>query len=349
MSGAPARRRATLRGVTEPPAHRSYRDAGLSAESLARALEAPDFDAVRTLDLSGCRALARDAAALLGASGRLAQLEGLDLSGVPISDTDLAALLAEPDARGLRRLSLRGVWPKKSERQGVLGPIVGDRTLEVLAGAAHLALRELALYGACAGRAAWGRFFASPVAAGLVALDLHGVDPLEARSRRVLHGNLAPLAAGAGRLRALSLDACQLSREDVAVLVAAPFLASLERLSLAQNKLDHDALRILAAASAPALTLLDLGITGLDEEGVRILAGRAGLPALRRLGVDGVHIPTGARYEIEDQGMFMGTAEELLYPSQIEARWFAGQGVSLFTRRERDPLPHHAPRELAPR
>jgi hypothetical protein len=161
-----------------------------------------------------------------------------------------------------------------------------------------------------------GRVAANPLLARIRQLDLGGarlVDAdLEAFAARAdlplltklslaanyfSAGGLAALCTGKfPNLRALDLSYAKLDDEATLALErGAPFGATLESLSLANNRIGPRAARALAGSSVlTALQHLDVSYNQLGEEGTDAFARGTGLPALRTLRIHGNALTTDA-------------------------------------------------------
>jgi len=177
--------------------------------ALARMVTQPRPRPLRHLRLT--TDLGADGAAILATAPALAQLEGLDLSFIALSRSDLEVLTNSPHLRRLRSLALAGAD-------------LDDADLAVLAGG-FPALRELDLGRNRFGLAGLDTLTSAAFFAGLDRLDLAEVGLGDAGAQR-----LAP-RLGAG-LRELRLAGNPLGPDGIAAIAEARQLDQLEVLDL---------------------------------------------------------------------------------------------------------------------
>lgn len=293
---------------------------GLAGMELLASVRLPSLEA---LDVSA-NELGAHGAMLLAASPTVRRVKALDVSDNELGDAGLAALLGAPALGGLRELAvarngvteagvtLVGTAPLELTRLDVSGNTLGD------AGAAALGRALARTHVSTLGLA-----HCEITGRGLAAVIQHAggrLERLDASGNRVDAAEMSTLAdlVEARALVALDLSACQLDAGALTQLTSAHRLSSLQRLSLASNRLaENDAtlvvaalerlpalsdvgladnplgsrfLEALAASSLPSrLHALDLGHGSLTDDDIgRLLATT--WPTLRRLSLQGNRI-----------------------------------------------------------
>jgi uncharacterized protein (TIGR02996 family) len=196
---------------------------------------------------------------------QLALLEGLDLRGNILRDTDLAVLACCPYLQQCGTLVLRN---NVLTAVGIEGLIRGSRLSS---------LRSLNLGLNLLDPAALRLLSRAPLTRGLRELYLDGNSRLGAGV-----GELR--AAPPGQLRCLSLGSVILDAAGARSLAGCDCLGGLTRLELGWNRLGDEGARELAGAAwLTSVSGLDLAWNGIGAEGARALARSPHLEALRSL------------------------------------------------------------------
>ncbi len=273
----------------------------MHSEGLAAALLVAEPGSISTLSLAGNPDVADTVAEALVATDHLLQLQDLDLSGLPMTDTALADLLRAVEASALTALRL-GCWPTwryGEDFPDTPHPAVGPETLAVLADPTALPhLSTLVLHTDWLDDTAFAAWVQSPGFGRLRALSITAM--LSAASLTTLLANVAGIED-------LVLNVYNLASDDVLRALAAAMQAAGET-GAAQR------LVCLASASDSGLVeLLDAALPHLETlELPRVALGPAGLARLQtgpyppRLGRVVLHrqsaFPTGDTIEYADQG-----------------------------------------------
>jgi hypothetical protein len=269
----------------------------LHSDGVAWLAEAPLLGTLRELRIDGHWAGGRGLRAL-ASSPHLRGLTALSLNDTH-SDDGWQDLLASPNTRNLRRLSMRGPHDGVSVYPGFRA-----KKAEMVAAAANLAgLESLDVSNNSVDPTSYRTLLASPHLAGLRELiaRTQGLNPetlapfadRQARPRlKVLDVSRSGFRGDGLRclldapclaeLEQLSLSECRLTGPDAELFAGADWRTTLTALDLSENRLQGAGLRRLFSADWPRLRLLRLAQTGLKPPALKALTA---WPGLKRLGV----------------------------------------------------------------
>lgn len=233
----------------------------LRAAGAATLLRSPALEHLTELNLSRCRLDGEDEL-LTGAATQ--RLERLNLSHTHLRPRALTHMAAAEELPALTSLALDGV-------------VVDLHAARALGSAAHWgALKEVSMAGSSLGSWGFTTLLRAPWMPQLERLDLQ---------QNVISAALPDLATARSwrALRTLHLGDCALGDQGVEALAQAPF-TRLADLSLNRNELTHRSVRaLLAAPFAAHIEHLSLARNALGDTGLSLLAHTHALPQLVKL------------------------------------------------------------------